>query len=235
MIELLWKNSGNPEHKFKKAEHSGLCACCGCEIRNSGVCTADIISEAFSRHSEFISIGTHVCDACAWMFSYPKESHRNVLAVGDSAYWPMIGHDSATLERPSWLDLLRSLKNEQEGTRAWGVMTVDPKPRLWPMSHEVTLGDFGLYLHWPDYDLSEFVRFDLYECLEIAEFITSLMQKGFSKRACFFSVVSDMKKAKKDLSFVLEAEKKLKIFRKSSAFMPALMIAGVKKQENNIL
>jgi hypothetical protein len=231
-MKLLWDNSGKPQHKFTEESVQGFCACCGAPIQY-GAPVSEIVTDTFARQSDFMAHGTHICGSCAWMCTNVKVTHRNVIAAGTEVWWPMIGHDSATDDRPSWYDVLRIVANMPAETPVIGVITTDPKPRLWPMAQQRTVSDFGLYVHCPDYDFSEFVIFDIQECLEIADIITPLMAEGFSKRSCYFSVLSDMKKVKKNPLEFLKKEVQLKELRKSPAFIAALLIAGEKKEDDS--
>jgi hypothetical protein len=166
-MKLFHKNSGSPPHIFKAEPCSGHCATCG-EICTEGVPSKLLVGTSFGRQSDFLKFGDHVCAACAWMYSFPKETHRNVIAAGDKIWWPMISHDSATEKRPAWLDVLKKIAHMPEDTVVLGVLTTDPKPRLWPMTQPMTVEKFGLYVHCTDYDVSEFREFSLAECLAVA-------------------------------------------------------------------
>lgn len=126
--QLIWRNAGEPGHKYAEEVHDGVCATCAAGI-GVGVDTEQINNPTFSNHAEFFKFGTHVCRACAWLYGDPKRTHRNVLAVGGDLWWPMISAESATEDRPSWLELFGRLKNLPPETPMCGVLTTDPKPR----------------------------------------------------------------------------------------------------------
>lgn len=225
---LFWKAAGQPA--IKSAIHNcngSYCACCGVEI-NEGVLVEDVAGTAISRQNEMFA-GEYVCQSCAWMCEDATQKNRNVLVLGNEIYWAMIGIESATSERPSWLDLLHKASLMPVDVAIQGVLTTDPKPRLWNMSKPCTIGNFGLYVHCTDYDISDFVYFDLQECLHISNYIIELLKLGYSKRACFFGLLSDLKKVKKDPLGIIQYESKLKELRQSKAFIPALLISGIAK------
>jgi hypothetical protein len=226
--ELIWQNLGSPQGKFELYECDSFCCTCGIKI-NLGARKNDFIGIAFSRQSEFTRFSEFACAACAYMYSFPKENHRNLIAFNKEIHFPMISHDSATEERKNWYEVLKKVLNEKPKLIT-GIITTDPKPRLWCMLELVTYDNFGLYIHNPDYNISEFFYFDLSKCLDYAELIIQCLNLGFSKQACFTSLLSDLKKANKDLKKALELESKLKSIRNTKEFIPALMISGLKKE-----
>lgn len=230
-MNLFWKNSGLPASKFRLEPATGYCATCGDNL-TQGVRNETLAGDAFSRQSEFLAHGSHVCEACAWMYSSPKDTHRNVIAVGDKIWWPMIGHDSATDDRPTWYQVLTEVATMPPNTPCIGVLTTDPKPRLWPMTQQRTLGDFGLYVHCPDYDISEFRTFDLNECLATCRLIIECLSLGFSKQACWHGLFSDLKKVNKiGVDKVVALEAQLREARLTPHFLSSLLVAGIKKTE----
>jgi len=152
------------------------------------------------------------------------------LACDDWCLWPMISHDTATEERPSWLNALQLFASFDKEAEAVGVLTTDPKPRLWPMTNTVTRDDFGMYIHAPDYNTSSFVSFSLDECLDdCVPLIMKAMELKFSKRAIYNGLLGDFNKAKKDLCGIMALEKEIAKIRSSNAFLPALMASGQRK------
>jgi len=224
--QLIYSAAGNPDGKYQQHPWIGTCAACAAGITD-GTPTTEIVGDAFSRQSEFIRFSDHVCAACAWLFGAPKKTHRNVIAAQGLIWWPMVSHTSATDERPCWLDVLRIIARMPAETVIAAVMTVDPKPRLWPMTEIARRDNFGAYFHWPDYDVSEYRTFNLDETLTICgSAIIPALKAGYSKKACYFGLLSDLKRAKKDLSKTMAMEKELSIHRDSRAFLPALMASG---------
>jgi hypothetical protein len=227
-MNIIWEAAGRPSHKFTATVYQGACATCGHDIKSEAVAVSSLAGDAFGRQVSFIN-GDHVCIACAWMYSFPKETHRNVFVVANKLYWPMIGVESATEERPSWQKLLLSTQQLPQDTPAIGVLTTDPKPRLWPMTHEVTLNNFGLYLHSPDYDVSEFRFFDLNSCITTIQLLNKILLLGYSKRACATSLLKETKKIEKLGGIVFELEQNLQSLRSTPHFIPSLLVAGQKK------
>lgn len=225
---LIWKNSGKPEHKFTKhKKNNGNCATCGSKLNTeSAALKSEAVGTDFSRQSDFLPFGDYICEPCAWLYSYPKETHRNVIAFEDRVIWPMISSDSATEERPTWAYILNYInQNYNKSTKIVGLMTTDPKPRLWPMTESVTIHNFGLYVHCSDYNISEFINFSLEDCIEISSYVSDLISDGFSKISCLNGLLKDYKRVKKDISSSLKKENELKKMRLNNAFIPALIIS----------
>ncbi len=248
---IIWESLGRPNGKFPLVIYSGVCATTGEKIEK-GVHVNEINNDSFSNHADFFQYNDHVSEWCAWWYSGVKETHRNIVLMGDKVYFPMISlnpKDEPVEEktdkkarnsfyslpplkpsdRPSWLSVFQDLSKMPLETPCGGVLTVDPKVRLWPRTQLATVENFGLYVHFPDYNLSEFVSFDLFKCLEQCKFIISLLEQGFIKKNIATSLLNDAKKVKKDLKGVLELEKQLKELRNTKEFLPALLVSGVKK------
>jgi hypothetical protein len=196
-----------------------------------GVPTARIENPAFSSHADMFRFGSHVCPACAYLYSYPKRTHRNVLAIGDRTYWPMLGWDSATAERPTWWDLLHTLAEMPAETPVAGVMTTDPHPRLWPRTRLATVGRFGLYVHDPRYNVSSFIAAPLAEIVVSARLIQHALHQGWNKRACTISLWHDYARARRHLPFVVQHEPLLAAARQQPSFVIARLVAGIPTQE----
>lgn len=202
------------------------CASCGGAM-SCGVASAHFVGPAFSSHADFLrGYSTHVCLPCAWMYAFPKITHRNLIAVPGRIWWPMIGYDSATMERPQWLTVLREIADLPLDTPVAGVLTSDPKPRLWPRAELCTVGAFGLYVHCPDYDLSKFSRFDLAACIVAAETISRALAAGWSKRLVWSGLFADYRRAGKDPVGTAKLETIFQKLRPLPEFLPALLIAG---------
>lgn len=231
---LIHRAAGYPLHKYAEEPHDGVCATCATAIE-VGVSTESINNPTFANHAEFFKFGTYVCRACAWMYGDPKRTHRNVLVVGDELWWPMISADSATDERPSWGGLFGLLYHEPEDyppdIPMTGVLTTDPKPRLWPRSRLASIGSPGLYVHAPDYDVSEWRTFDLEHLIECARRIRPALLTGYAKTRIYTGLLSDYAKAKKDLDAAISMERRLQEVRGSPEFVPALITTVVTKEE----
>lgn len=232
--QLVYHASGEPPHKYVEEEHQGSCATCASPLAH-GVDMAQINNPTFSNHSEFFKFGTHVCRACAWMYGDPKRTHRNVLCVGDELWWPMISVESATDERPSWMGLLALLFHEPEdyppGTPVTGVLTTDPKPRMWPRMRVGALGGFGLYVHAPDYDVSGWRDLDLGILRDVSGVVRDALLLGFAKTRIYHGLPGDYAKARKDPARIISLEEQLRLVRSWPEFVPALLATGVTKEE----
>lgn len=248
---LIHESLNYPNGKFPISLYNGVCATTG-EPISEGVPISEINNDSFSNHADFFQYSDHVSVWCAWWYSGVKETHRNIILMGNKVYFPMISLNPKDeppeekpdkkarnsfyslpplkpSDRPSWLGVFRNLSKMPLETPCGGVLTVDPKVRLWPRTQLATVGNFGLYVHFPDYNLSEFVSFDLFKCLEICDFIISLLEQGYIKKTIANSLLGDAKKVKKDLISVLKLEKQLKELRSTKEFLPALLISGIKK------
>lgn len=226
---LLWQSAGQPQSKWGSVPCSGFCATCGLAI-TAGISVDSIVSVSFSAHADYLRFGSHVCEACAWLYAFPKENHRNVLAMeGHPIVWPMISHDSATSVRPSWYDVLHQVSRLPHETTLAGVLTTDPKPRFWPRTKVATVGQFGVYVHCPDYDLSTFLSFSLASALAIATLCCEVLALGYSKRSLYCGLWRDYERLKQYGERVAVYEAQLVTLRRSPAFIPALLIAGHKK------
>lgn len=232
--QLIWQNADEPGHKYHEESYGGPCATCSA-YTEIGIGTGQINNKTFSNHSEFFKFGTHVCPACAWLYGDPKRAHRNVLAVGDELWWPMIGVDSATEERPSWLDLLTTLPDDFDGDESQcGVLTTDPKPRNWPRMRLGTAHRTALYVHAPDYDTAGAVVLDATLLVEeLLPPIRTAQLAGFSKQRIYHGLLSDFTRTKKDPEGVMQLESELRKLRIWPEFVPALLVSGVKKEEKD--
>ena len=229
---LVWRNAGEPTHKYREESYGGLCATCGTKTEVS-ISTDQINNPTFANHAEFFRYGTHACRACAWLYGDPKRTHRNVLAAGEELWWPMISIESATEERPSWLELLRRVAEMPPETLVAGVLTSDPKPRNWPRMRLATVADFGLYVHAPDYDTSVFRSVSLADLLVATEPILEALRRGFLKTRIYSGLLADYAKAKKDLEGTMRLEEELRAIRNEPEFVPALLVSGIKKEEKD--
>lgn len=233
---LIWRAAGEPAHKYAEEAYAGPCATCGASCAGAGVNTEEVNSPTFANHAEFFKFGSHVCRACAWLYGDPKRTHRNVLCVGDELWWPMISAESATEERPSWSDLFFQIYSQPEWTPDapfCGVLTTDPKPRNWPRMRLCTVTRPGLYVHAPDYDVSEYRTFDAQSLIGIEDAVREALLLGFSKQRIYTGLLSDYAKAKKNMKEVMKLEEEFREYRKTPEFVPALLIAQVTKEEKD--
>ena len=219
-----WSASGEPVPQWPiVAFDSRPCATCGVES-TQGVATKTLLTDTFSKHADFLRFSDHVCVPCAWMYSWPKEHHRNVIAIGDRIWWPMIGVDSATEERPHWSAMWDAIMAAPPEAPVSGVLTTDPKPRLWPSVLVGTADAPSLYVHCPDYDVSFSAQFPRIEVDAAREVIGRALIAGYPKRSIYHGLASD-KRMMKDLKSGLQLEAELKPHRTSRSFLAALLIA----------
>jgi hypothetical protein len=180
----------------------------------------------FSRHADFLRFGTHVCPACAWMLGEPKRCHRSVLAIdGRPLLWPVIGAAAIEEDRPQWLDALHLLASLPAETRATGVLTTDPKPRMWPDCRIATVGSFGLVVRATEYDVSGWVALSLPALLDAARIVRLALSLGFAKRRVLHGLYGDLARARASPRETRELEAELRRLRPAPEFIAALVIA----------
>lgn len=229
---LIHHAAGGPPHKYTEeaVKNGSVCATCAAPITR-GVDTGQVNNPTFSNHAEFFKFGTHVCRGCAWMYADPKRTHRNVLCVGEELWWPMISTESATDERPSWMELFGLIADYPPETSATGVLTTDPKPRMWPRCRAATVGSFGLYIHAPDMNISEWREFSLYALPSVSKPIRESLLGGFSKTRIHRGLLGDYAKAKRSMREAMRLERDLQAARDEPEFVPALLVTQVSKEE----
>lgn len=233
--ELVWRAAQKPEHKYREEEYEGICATCAAEIE-AGILTGEINNKTFSNHAEYFKYGSHVCRACAWLYGMGKGNPGNIIAAGDEYCRPVISPDSATEERPAWLDLLERIRDsppEKKSTPVAGVLTTDVKPRVWPRMRVASVRDFGLYVHAQEYDISEYRDLDMALLLDATRPIREALAKGYSKSRIYHGLLSDFQRAKKDMKGVMHLEMHLQDIRDWPEFVPALIASYATKEEKD--
>ena len=210
-------------------DQDGNCATCGAEIAQ-GVPISKIENPTFSQNADFLRYSKHVCVACAWLYWAGKGKPGNFLAANNKYEQLVISHESVVEDKDNWHSALTKLSKLPPDTLACGVLTTDVKPRLWPRTKLVTVGNFGLHVHAQDYDLSAFVQFDLAECLAISTIMLDPLISGFSKQSIFHGLLTDYQRASKQISITMHWEQALSPIRSSPAFIPALLITGTTKE-----
>jgi len=223
-----WIAAGRPGHPYDEEGASGVCSVCAAPT-SSGVPLKKIETANMANHADFFRFGKHVCPACAWLFAVGKSRPGNYIAYGDKLEYVVISHDSVVEDKRPWLDVLKEITTLPSDTPIAGVMTTDVKRRLWPLARLATVEKFGLYLHVNDYDVSEWRVFDLKDCLIMAEMMIDALGAGFAKASLYHGLLRDHGRTAKTPYQVAMWERKLVEFRKSPAFLPALIVAGIKK------
>jgi len=227
------------EHIYKCAESpqvdhiedaSCFCATCATEITKC-VPISQIENPAFSQHSDFLRYSKHVCEACAWLYWAGKGKPGNFIAAGNQYDQLVISHESVVEDKEPWHKALLRIIQMPANTLVCGVLTTDVKPRLWPRTKLATVGNFGLYVHALDYDLSAYIDFDLKTCLHISEIMREPLISGYSKSSIYHGLLTDFARSSKDPAKALNIESKLNQTRSDPAFIPALLISGVTNED----
>lgn len=214
--QLCYQLAGNPAIDDLQAVD---CHCATCGIAcTQAVNQKDINNPTFSQHGDFLK-GEWICPACAFMYRQGKAKPGNYLAVQDDElhYLSISG-----VGKTSWRELIPELLQKDPSTLVAGVLTTDVKPRLFPRTQLATIGDFGLYVHAPDYDVSEYREFDLVDLLALVEQIETILSHKFTKTSIINGLFTYHKIAVKDPMLTAELDK---IDRTNPAFIPALIIA----------
>ncbi|MDY0136360.1 MAG: hypothetical protein RBS36_04235 [Thiomicrospira sp.] len=160
--ELVWIAQNRPTPPFKTSGYQGICGTCGASIDGDGVHIKEIDNPTFTNHADFFRFeSTHVCNACASLYSAGKAKPGNFIATDQGFDYTVISLESVVEDKKPWLQVVNDLKSMPANTKVCGVLTTDVKPRLWPRMRLNTVGQFGLYVHAPDYDVSTHVDFDL--------------------------------------------------------------------------
>lgn len=198
-------------------ETDSHCATCGSHCTQA-VNQKDINNPTFSQHGDFLK-GEWICPACAFMYRQGKAKPGNYLAVqnGDLHYLSISGTG-----KTSWREIVPQLTQKDPNTLVAGVLTTDVKPRLFPRTQLATIGDFGLYIHATEYDISEYREFDLTDLMTLIEQIETILSHKFTKTSILQGLFTYHKIAVKDPMLTAELDK---IERTNPAFIPALIIA----------
>lgn len=234
---LSWEAAGSPapNKRFKVVSTVGadsVCATCGGEAEGEAVTVASIDNNAFSeRHESFKYKSSHVCMACAWLYGAGPSKPGNFFSTHEHFEQTVISLESVVADKRPWLHVLRDAALLPSDTACTGVLTTDVKPRLWPRARLASIGSFGLFVHAPDYDTSQWVSFCLHELLEIVDIAIPALQLGFAKASLYHGLLRDYQHFQKKPDSALEIELSIKPFRKSAAFLPAILVAGITKED----
>lgn len=229
---LAWTAANQPRHKYpEEMVPPGPCATCGV-LLVIGVPLSAVETPTMANHADYFRFGSrHICPACAWLFDAGKGRPGNFVVFGDRIEYTVISLDSPVTDKRPWLHVLRDLAGLPPATPVSGVMTTDVKPRLWPRARLATVARFGLYLHAPEYDVSEWREFDLAEALQIIGVLLPVLAAGFAKASLYHGLFRDFKRASGRPRDALAWEDAVSRHRLSPAFLPALIAAGIHKGE----
>lgn len=232
--QLAWTAAGcpRPNEKYALSPHRGICSTCGAAVDGEAVAIDEIDSKAFSNHAESFRFGgSHVCLGCGWMYGMGKGKPGNYIAVPGRFEQAVISLESVVEDKRPWLTVIRELAGLPLDTPVNAVLTTDVKIRLWPRSRLSTVGRFGLYVHCPDYDISQHIDCDLDDLLRIIDLMLPALAAGFAKASVWYGLFRDHARMTKHLERAFEWEAQLAPLRKHPAFLPALLMAGVTKED----
>jgi rubredoxin len=238
---LAWGASGRPEHGYSsEAVPDGTrCATCGADVHlvdGSAVHLSQIETPTTANHADFFRFGSkHLCSACAWLFNAGKGRPGNYIATPERFELAVISVESVVEDKRPWLAVLRDLQCLAPNVPVTGVMTTDVKPRLWPRSRLATRGAMGLYVHVPDWDVSEFRAFDLDACLQAIDVMLPMLAAGYAKASLYFGLLRDYARFQRIPSGALAWERELRALRSEPHFVPALIAAGVTKEAKSAI
>lgn len=220
--QFLWSISGQPPCDIEPEPYSGPCSTCG-HHDICGVKTDDINNPGFSQHDEYFRFGSHVCRACAWLYRMGKSNPGNIIGVGQKIYRPTIAENEG---RDRWIRVLEEISQLPSDTYVAGVLTTDVKPRVWPRMRMATIGQFGLVVHAPDYDVAGYISMKLPTLLSMTTAMASMLARGYSKRSLLVGILKDFPRASKHLKEAMDWEYQLSIWRPQAEFAAALVVAA---------
>jgi len=226
---IAWHAAGQPPHEYRAIPASGVCATCAAPL-TEGISLDQIETPTFANHADYFRFGSkHVCPACAWLYGIGKGRPGNYLALPARMEFTVISLESVVTDKRPWLVVLRELAGMPGDTPIAGVMTTDVKPRLWPRTRLATVARCGLYVHAPDYDVSEYRQFDLPACLALIDAMLPPLGAGFAKASLYFGLLRDYARAAKQPAQSVAWETLIAPHRGRPHFLPALIAAGVIK------
>ena len=207
---------------------------CGTEIDGEAVPAKRIIKSTTVGDSQLFRFrqATHFCIPCAWLMELGKGRPGNFIASTPMGFeLAVISIKSVVQDKRPLLHIVRDIAQLPPETQITGVLTTDVKPRLWHRCQIATVGDFGLYVHAPDYDVSEWRHLDLPTLLSTIDDLLPILRAGYAKSAAYHSLFNDYKRASRDPAETLRLESTLARLRQRPEFLPALLMAGVTKEE----
>lgn len=225
-----WHAAGRPPHPYDEEAAATVCATCAVPI-TAGVPLAQIETPSTADHANYFRFGSkHVCPACAWLYAAGKGRPGNYIATPGRMEYAVISLESVVEDKRPWIEVLADVAALPVGTPIAGVMTTDVKPRLWPRVRLATVGRFGLYVHAPDYDVSEWRGFNLSACLDLISVMVEPLTSGYAKASLYHGLLRDHARASRDPARALAWDARLAPHRGQPHFLPALIAAGVTKE-----
>ena len=225
-----WHAAGRPPPPYDEEGGATVCATCATPM-DRGIPLAHIETPSTANHADYFRFGSqHVCPACAWLFAAGKGRPGNYVATPGRMESTVISLDSVVPDKRPWLAVLPELLRLPSHTPVAGVMTTDVKPRLWPRVRLASIGRFGLYLHAPDYDVSEYRCFRLPDCLRLIAEMLPCLRAGYSKASLTHGLLRDYARTAKDPERAWRWDSVLRAHRGQPHFLPALIAAGIPKE-----
>lgn len=239
---LAWRAAGAGPATWPLEPATGHCATCGIAL-SAGVPLTQFVGETYSQPADFVGFGSHVCGACAWWHSETKQRHRAWLVAGDTLWWPILSVETAAAtadpQRPAWRDVLRHVATLPPATPLAGLLTSDPKPRLWPRVRASTVGRALLYVHStgdksPVGEVSTLLALELPRLVACLDLMQPLLAAGWPKRVIWQGLLTDFTRASRAMVAALREEQALARVRALPEFAVALLAAGVTKEEREV-
>lgn len=231
--QLAWTAAGRPRpnDKYEISQYQGICSTCGTDINGDAVAITEIDNSAFSNHADFFRFGgTHVCLGCGWLYGAGKGRPGNYISTPNKFEQAVISLESVVLDKRPWLTIIREIATMPPDTPVNAVLTTDVKIRLWPRSRVCTVGRFGLYVHCPDYDISQHIDCNLNDLLKIIDLMLPVLTAGFAKASIWYGLYRDYARMTRNIDSAPAWEGEFQKLRRNASFLPALLMAGVTKE-----
>ena len=155
---------------------------------------------------------------------------RNVgglIVFEDGIYYkPLISTKSATSDRPTWTQLVRSIWPERRGQRAVILLSTDFKKRVWQNLRVSTIGHASMiYVYDTSRNVAANQVVNWQHLIETLDLVEEIYKAGYSKRAIETSLMSDYASFCRDMAYALEKERMLQLIRNKPEFLVSCIIA----------